>query len=1510
MLIQPMNALKHSIFSSFLLFVLLFVSINSFNQNPFPAATIYTTDFVSNKGQILDQNYLPNPEVLFLLNVKGANIQLHRKGFSYDLYTRANDRNSDSCKFSRIDFELLGINDNFGIEVENINDEYLNYYTHGTRDREATQIHPCSKVVYKNIYPHIDLEFVADRVHGLKYSFILRPQATIGTIKIRISGAKVDLSDGGSLLLSTDIAAIEERIPESYLLRRNKPVPCEVSFARIIENVYGFNLHHERKVNDGLIIDPIPIRQWSSYYGGNEDELRGYCSSDSSGNVYLSGTTRSLNNIATSGSHQAVIGSNDGDAFLVKFDSQGGRVWGTYYGGSGYDEGYDCVAAGAYVYLVGSTNSGNNISTPGSYQPNLVSLKDGFLVKFDTNGQRIWGTYYGGNQNDDIYSVSVSNDEKIYICGQTQSESGISSTGSHQAALGGMYDGFLVKFDSGGVRKWGTYYGGLSQDMCFSVHVHDNQTIYLTGETWSANNISSPGAYQPNLDGYDSFLVRFDSSGNRIWGTYFGGPGMESGRSVSCDSTGSIFLAGRTNSNSGLSTPGSFQPSYGGGSGDGFLSRFDGTGQLVWCSYYGSDLLDRINTCVSSESGNIYIAGLTSSANNIASPNAFQTALAGGFDAFLAKFSRDGDRLWGTYYGSTGNDEGFDLSVSVLDSVPNLFLTGQTTSDTGISTSGSHQPVFGGGAYDCFISLFRDCALPEPAGIITGLDTICKPQNNLQYSIASVPYATGYHWSHPSGASIVSGQNTAAVILNFGPYAQSGIIGVYAYNSCGLGDSSFVFINILQNPTPSISGNDSCCTGQSCTYTTLSGKSQYQWAVSSGGIITGGGTASDTSVTVLWNVPGPQWVSANYTDTNGCAGLNPTIKNVEVTIGIPVHVTIAESSNNICQGNSVTFTATPTNPGSTPVYQWKVNSVNTGTNSPVFTYSPVNGDVVQCILTSSNTVCTSNNPASSNPVSMVVYPNLPVSVSVSPSQNPVCAGTSVTFTATPTNGGTTPSYQWKVNGINVGTNNPSYSYTPLNNDIVTCILTSSETCTSGNPASGNIVTMTGNPLLPVSISISSSSNPFCIGNSVTFTAIPTNGGTNPSYQWKVNGVNVGTNNPTFTYNPVSGDVVTCLLTSSELCTSSNPASSNPVSMIGTVGLPAGISITASPNPFCPGSSVNCAATPMNGGTAPIYQWKVNGINVGTNSPNYSFIPLNNDSVRCIMTSNLSCVSGNPAGSNKITLSGTLAPEVTFTSCFDTITTLNAKPIKLKGGIPLNGTYSGPGVNSTTGIFTPSMAGIGLKTITYSYTNVSLCSASKNKTILVQSTPSFTCGNNMTDIRDNKAYPTVQIGSQCWMAANLNYGTVVNSPQLQYDNCISEKYCYNNLSSNCSSYGGLYSWDELMQYDGSPANQGLCPPGWHIPTEGEWTTLFNFYSGSAFAGKPLQDSIIAGFRALTGGVFYMSTSWKFASFATLFWSSTAWGATRALSHGMNTYNYSVSFYPSSRANAFPARCLKD
>ena len=797
---------------------------------------------------------------------------------------------------------------------------------------------------------------------------------------------------------------------------------------------------------------------------------------------------------------------------------------------------------------------------------------------------------------------------------------------------------------------------------------------------------------------------------------------------------------------------------------------------------------------------------------------------------------------------------------------------------------------------------------PSPQPSIGPDRTICT--GNSVTCDAGFCSGCTYEWKNV-GSGLILGTNQTFT---------TGVAGTYCVNvTNGNGCSGSDTVQLTTTPTPLVTNNPplikTICSGES-TNISLTGNVLgiiFHWtATLTSGNISGFSADSGQVInqTLINSGATAGVVTYHITPKIGdCAGA-PVDYAVTVNVGDPVDVSISASVNNVCAGIPVTFNATPTNPGSNPAYQWKVNAASAGLNSPVFTYIPANGDVVQCILTSSNTVCVSNNPATSNSITMVVNPLQPVSVVVSTSANPVCAGTAVTFNAMPTNGGTIPVYQWKVNGVNTGSNLPAYSYTPVNGDAVSCILASNTNCPVGNPASSIPINMIVHPLLPVSISISPSANPFCLGNPVTYTAVPVNGGTSPTYQWKVNGTNAGLNNSVFTYTPANGDAVTSVLSSSELCPTGNPASSNSITMVVNTSLPAGLAIASSANPFCPGSPVVFTASPANGGSLPGYQWKVNGTNVGGNSATYTYSPANGDSVRCVMTSNLNCVTGNPASSAKIFMLGTLAPTVIFTSCFDTLTTVNAKPYKLKGGIPLGGTYSGPGVNSVTGTFTPSLAGTGLKSIVYTYTNVAVCSANKTKTIIVQSTAPFTCGNNLTDIRDAKSYPTVQIGTQCWMAANLNYGNQISPSQVQFDNCIAEKYCYNDNSLNCTNNGGLYQWDEMMKYDDTPAGQGLCPPGWHVPTETDWTTLFNFYLGNAFAGKPLQDTNITGFKALTSGVFYLNSSWSFNGFATLFWSSTPWNATKGISHGLNVFDYSVSLYPSSRANAFPVRCTKD
>jgi uncharacterized protein (TIGR02145 family) len=264
------------------------------------------------------------------------------------------------------------------------------------------------------------------------------------------------------------------------------------------------------------------------------------------------------------------------------------------------------------------------------------------------------------------------------------------------------------------------------------------------------------------------------------------------------------------------------------------------------------------------------------------------------------------------------------------------------------------------------------------------------------------------------------------------------------------------------------------------------------------------------------------------------------------------------------------------------------------------------------------------------------------------------------------------------------------------------------------------------------------------------------------------------------------------------------------------------------------------------------------------------------------------------------------PVVTLTRCNDSITTTNAQPFKLKGGIPLGGTYSGAGV--TNGILYPAIAGVGTKIITYTYTNSATCSASSSLQFVIRN-PSFViCGSDLTDPRDNKVYPTVQIGSQCWLAEDLNYGTEIPENMDQRDNCIPEKY--HNPASSIQHPASVYQWDEIMNYDETLSTQGLCPPGWHIPTEADWNTLFTNYISNAFAASPLKYSGFSGFNALLSGARHLNKTWDYQGFAIFFWSSTSHGVNKAWAHGMNDVDPSVSLYPAFRSNAFSVRCLKD
>ncbi len=341
---------------------------------------------------------------------------------------------------------------------------------------------------------------------------------------------------------------------------------------------------------------------------------------------------------------------------------------------------------------------------------------------------------------------------------------------------------------------------------------------------------------------------------------------------------------------------------------------------------------------------------------------------------------------------------------------------------------------------------------------------------------------------------------------------------------------------------------------------------------------------------------------------------NSRIRKVDtasVSAAVPT-ITISAPATTVCAGSPVTFTSVITNGGANPFYQWQVNGNNAGTNSPVFTSATLsNTDVIRCVLTSSAS-CVTPASVTSNTIVISFSANVTPTVSITASATSICSGSPVNFTAVTTNSGNNPSYQWKINNSNAGTNNPVFITSLLqNNDVVSCSIIADPTitCVTSSSAGSNqlVITVAASPA-PV-VTINASDNFICANTPVVFTAIPQNAGNAPSYAWKLNGNNTGTNNAVYTNsNLFNGDQVTCMLTANNTACPSSPVSSNIITML-VKNLPV-ISISPANASVPAGSQVQLTATvntPVN-----LFQWSPPGLLVNPFSINPLTKPLDSN----------------------------------------------------------------------------------------------------------------------------------------------------------------------------------------------------------------------------------------------------------------------------------------------------------
>jgi hypothetical protein len=362
---------------------------------------------------------------------------------------------------------------------------------------------------------------------------------------------------------------------------------------------------------------------------------------------------------------------------------------------------------------------------------------------------------------------------------------------------------------------------------------------------------------------------------------------------------------------------------------------------------------------------------------------------------------------------------------------------------------------------------------------------------------------------------------------------------------------------------------------------------------------------------------------------SGCTSLaGTTTVSVNSSVTPSISVSQTTGTNPMCAGANATFTATPTNGGTTPAYQWQVNGLNVGTNSPAYSSASLtNGQTVTCTMTSSSG-CASPASVTSTALTMTVNP-VPSAPSAG-SNSPVCSGSPVNLTASTVAGAT---YSWTgPNSFASSLQNPSVSGATAAMAGTYNVDVTVGGCTSPSASVTVIVN-------PISITQTTGTNPMCSGSAAVFTASVTNGGAAPVYQWMLNGSNVGTGTSTYSNTSLAnGDVVACQLTSNAACASPATSTSTGITIVVNSTVTPAVTISESPSSTsCQGDTLTFTAAETNGGSTPSYQWQVNGLNAGTNNAVFTTSSLNNgDVVTCTLTSSSTCASPLTAGSNSIT----------------------------------------------------------------------------------------------------------------------------------------------------------------------------------------------------------------------------------------------------------------------------------
>jgi Calx-beta domain/Beta-propeller repeat len=496
------------------------------------------------------------------------------------------------------------------------------------------------KVVYSKIYPGINLTYYGKRGE-VEYDFDIAPNADPRAIRLGFGPhVKPTLSANGDLIVRSRGVQIIERKPVIYQEIDGRRRPIEGRYALLRNGEVGFDIGEYDRAQP-LVIDPTII--YSTFLGGSSSDFGSSVAVDASNNVYVTGTTASA-----------------------------------------------------------------NFPVHGAAFPNKAGLDDIFVVKIDSTGRNIlYSTYIGGSGLDRADGIAIDGNGNAYVAGRVGDTSTDFPTTAGSLApsyRGGDFDGIVFKLNpQGNGLVYSTYLGGEDNDSTEGVAVDSAGNAYLTGGTRSSGFPVTSSAFQSFRAGdTDAYMTKLNPAGSAVlYSTLLGGGSTDRGSHVVVDAAGNVYLAGYSASPD-FPTENAFQGFSGGGF-DCFIARLDtaknGADSLVFSTYLGGVGDDKAyGIAIDNQSANLYIAGQTSSPD-FPVLNPAQPAIGGLFDAFVAKISSSGAKIYATYLGGAGDDRATGIAVN---SASAAYVTGFTSS-TNFPTVTPLQ-LSNGGGFDAFLA--------------------------------------------------------------------------------------------------------------------------------------------------------------------------------------------------------------------------------------------------------------------------------------------------------------------------------------------------------------------------------------------------------------------------------------------------------------------------------------------------------------------------------------------------------------------------------------------------------------------------------------------------------------------------------------------------------------------------------------------------------------------------------------------------------------------------------------